>query len=184
MASAETLRNQFLEDSARFLAVSSPSTAAHLGSEARDLRYEAQRDLSPLANRHACGACGSFYIPGYNSSVGLDKTLNRRAPFTKTVKVQCNACGRSSLETILVPKKKNLRNDGEGKDGVASGMRRESIQRLKSPTPTVQSVSSGKKRARGRRPDNLQALVAKARQTKQKVSYERDGLSLKDFMRE
>lgn len=187
-SAAGSLRTRFLEESARLLAISSPSSAAYLGSEARELRNESRQDLPPLSKRQACATCGSFYLPGYNCSVTIDKLSgNPTTVPTKTVRVRCRICDRSSIGTFPRPRKRTVKIDREGNDKRTSGLPRDSSihsDPKESNSAVISTSSSRKKRAKAMRQGNLQALVEKTRQPKEKPGNEGEGLSLMDFMHE
>lgn len=201
MASTDSnMRLQFLKESADFLKSQSPSTSSHLMSVHNHILREGLNSLSSIQKQSFCGACGSIRTSGQTSTTSggqmtTDKELYRKRKIQAAAEgYQCPRCerrtfpaapkqnplrkGRSSTSTNKAPLKAPLtRPLAESKDEGQLGEVSTSSDPKTAPPP----ATSSKKRAKARKQQGLQALVAAGKQSQTSPST---SLDLFDFLQQ
>ncbi|KAK2754840.1 hypothetical protein FQN54_006733 [Arachnomyces sp. PD_36] len=199
MATADSqARLQFLKHSADILKVQSPSTAAHLMSVHNHALREGFNSIPPSLQRTSCGACGSFRVfeePSNSSTTPTDSNLHRRShkPTAKEGSIyECPRCHRRTFPAVR--KQKPLRK-GQPSASTAKPPTTQPLPQTQndstpkaqpevSSTPDPKSTTSGntssKKRAKARKQQGLQALLAAGKDTSKTSSS--TSLDLLDFL--
>jgi RNase P subunit RPR2 len=183
---ATDLRNTFLHDAAKTLAITSPSTASYLASELIQPQLDQEQQdkaLTDCQRRTFCIACGNVFIPGLNcsiergdqskSSLEKSKGIERR-----TIVYHCLACHH--FTSFHLPSSKGL--DKNTKD---NGMPRSAAldPGAKNETPpeskAAQVKTGSKKRARARKDKaSLQSLLKKSKEETTNTSPQLDLMDL------
>lgn len=178
------LQTSFLQNAARLLAISSPSTASYLGSESvqLELANEPPKTAFPFHQRqHFCTACGSVFIPGQNCSIvrGDRIPLNNgsKAFRRRTVAYICQGCHQSTEFTISSPARLYSQNHQKNVSGSEESAH--STQQTASNQASANAKTSSKQRAKARKEKTgLQSLLKKSEQ-ETRMSPQ---LSLMDFL--
>ena len=179
----EKLRRSFLESSSQYLAVSSPSTSAHLMTERLALTIDDERTATKVLRNKACNACGTLVILGWNaittrSPQKISATTRKRARRGRRALVQaCKVCHRETITALHIE---------AGAANAAQPKRKVSIsatQAIETPLNGNKKAekTSSKQRAKTRRDKSgLQALLTKS---KQQTPASFATLDLMDFMK-
>lgn len=196
MASADSQsRLQFLKESADSLKLQSPSTSAHLMSVHNQIRWDGFSPLTSSQRQASCGACGSIRASGLAGST--DKGSHRKnqalGPEDGCI-YECPRChrrtfpvlrkqkplqkSRTSTSTVKTPLTRPL---PEPKDEGVSNHHLRETSASSDPKASGGNTSS-KKRARVRKQQGLQALVAAGKQTSQ--TSPSASLDLFDFLQQ
>lgn len=168
---AVRLKTAFLQEAAKSITITSPSTAAYLGSESiqQALASEPHNKVftEPLRQTF-CTACGSVFVPGWNCSIirgnkgsATDKlkTIQRR-----TIVYHCQACYHRT--TFRVPSIERLDSKIKAKNVSRSTILDVDAKLSVSSNPgIVLAKASSKKRAKVRREKaGLRSLLKKSKE--------------------
>ncbi|KAI9754002.1 MAG: hypothetical protein M1815_005901 [Lichina confinis] len=77
---ATSQRLRFLHETAYGLASSSPAVSAHLMSEFYKVGHDNETTISDSQRRKACNGCGTISVPGWTSSVSIEREHLTSAP--------------------------------------------------------------------------------------------------------
>jgi hypothetical protein len=182
---SDSLQAAFLENSSRYLAISSPSTSAHLMTERIALSAtDNERAAAKGLPDNVCNACGTLMILGWNTSMGhgqkpCSNTTQRpiRKRQRRLIQV-CRVCHRDTVTTLGV--KVNAVKGGQPTSG-PSTTSKHSVEAPATMNKGAEKTSS-KQRAKARKETSgLQALLNKSKQTSASSSSFK--LDLMDFMK-
>lgn len=156
---AITLKDDFLQDAAKLLALDSPSTASYLASESVALKLSTEPCTQALTDRHRqqfCTACGNVFIPGLTCSLatsepwlgsGMDESRRMQR---RTLIYHCHRCQRHT--TFRSPAPKNIKMNTKTTNPSRSTTSESDIrQQIPGDPVTMQLKSSSKKRAKARK---------------------------------
>lgn len=193
-------REDFLINSARLLATSSPSTSSHLSSERTSLLYHSGRPLTQPQRRELCPACGSLQLPGWSGSLfrhptkqGISLSAKARSiqtrrphpqPRDRQVVFECRACHQKTFEN-LPPSQKSVHHKDQARSSNPNNPERVTLRNPQTaldshPTPTRLENTSSRIRAKARK-GGLQALLERSKEHSQ--SSAPSNLNLLDFMK-
>jgi hypothetical protein len=176
------LQVAFLENSSRYLAISSPSTSAHLMTERIALSStDNERATAKGLRDGVCNACGTLMVLGWNTTMKHGQKLcgnTTQRPIRKRqhrlIQV-CRACHRDTVTTSDV--KANAVKGGQPTSG-PSTTSKHSVEAPATMNKGAEKTSS-KQRAKARKETSgLQALLNKSKQASAPSSFE---LDLMDF---
>ena len=163
----EKLRKAFLENSSQYLAVSSPSTSAHLMTERLALTIDDERTSAKTLRNKACNACGTLMILGWNaitrrSPQKTSATSRKRARRDRRDFLQaCKVCHRETVAALHV--EAGATKTAQPKRKVSISTTQAFETRLNG-SKSAEKTSS-KQRAKTRRDKGgLQALLNKSKQ--------------------
>jgi hypothetical protein len=175
---SEKLQAAFLEKSSYTLAISSPSTSAHLMTERLSLMPENEREHTNFLRHDVCGACGTVTTLGWTATTPRTRSTRRQHEGRRERKVirVCLVCHRETVNALPTAPKAVKIAQTQSMDPSSSRLE------LGTP-PTVSDVAektSSKRRARTRKEKSgLQALLNKSKQSTNSSST----LDLMDFMK-
>ena len=190
----------FLINSARLLAASSPSTSAYLSSKRTSLLYDSGKPLTQIQRREICPVCGSLQLPGWNgtltrppiekgrSSIGKPSSTSERkprpAPRKRPLQFECHLCHHKTLEilSVAVERPTRAKRSASSIHELPTCVPQPSLERTSGTDVTRPKPehSSSKKRGKARK-RGLQALLAKGKQQSQSVNGSQ--FNLLDFMK-
>ena len=183
----DALRRVFLENSSRYLAVSSPSTSAHLMAERLALNIDDGRAATKDLYDYICVACGTLMIIGWNAvtrqsqqrTTSKTRKCERRGRHNNFAQT-CQVCHRETI-TVLHFEKDATKTATK----TARPKSKASIpptQATENPLNVSKGAekTSSKQRAKTRKEKSgLQALLSKSRQ----IAASSSTLSLMDLMK-
>ena len=176
-------RTGFLQESARMLFLSSPSTSRYLSSQKNDLVLSGTA-RKQVRVKDACTACGSLLVPAWTSDAkavtgkfkrGTDGTSKPKEHRNRIVCSRCSTCNRITKDVVKVqlPPRKSLSKP------VAFHTKQEEADPHEEIVAEQPSKVTSKRRAKARKDrEGLQALLSKSTQSKPSRS-----LSLLDLMK-
>jgi hypothetical protein len=178
------LQAAFLESSSRYMAISSPSTSAHLMTERIALRTDSEHAAAKDLRDNVCNACGTLMVLGWNATMGhgqkpCSNTTQRpiRKRQRRLIQV-CRVCHRQTVTALGV--KVNAVKGGQPTSSPSTT----SKHPVEAPATLNKAAekTSGKQRAKARKEKSgLQALLNKSKQTSASSSTFK--LDLMDFMK-
>ncbi len=200
---AQNARTNFLENAARTLFLSGPSTSRHLLSQSVELTHVTPTPHRGNTPKDACTACGNLLLPGWTTKTEVTtikskkyhqgrerqrRTTDQREGKVDTqqlvVSRQCSFCHRITRKVAdkhLQPKNKErqpVRTAEAPAPGGKTTMDNQGSATAEKAADTAAKLSS-KKRARARKDrEGLQALLNKSAQNKAAPS-----LGLMDLMK-
>jgi len=170
---AAVLRNAYLQDAAKSIAMASPSTSSYLASESvqLELAKRPQNEALPDHQRQSfCTACGNVFIPGWNCSVtGAERSTapdqsTKESVQRHAIVYHCHACHqRTSFH--LPPSPRTANSTRQEKDAHCSPVlgldtKRQSFANSKASLPKT----SSKKRAKARKEKaGLQSMLDRSK---------------------
>lgn len=173
----------FLQDSARMLFLSSPSTSRHLSAQRIEL-VQSETPQRQLRVRDVCTACGTLLVSAWTTEtksvttrIRLPQNGNAKPKKVRhrTTTSRCSACNRVTKDVVEVPP---IPRQRQTKPVVVDEMKEEAIPHEEPVTEQSSKVTS-KKRAKARKDrQGLQALLSKSSQNKPSRS-----LNLTDLMK-
>jgi hypothetical protein len=184
-ARAANLKTTFLEDAAKSIATTSPSTASYLASESVQLKLDGgpQHEGSTDHQRQTfCAACGSVFIPGWNCFMARgDKVSTLNTPTNarrRTISYRCLTC--HSRTDFILPSPKRVDSKKQVQNVVRSAALCVDEKHPKSSDPTIAPIkTSSKKKAKARREKaGLRSLLKKSKEESRAPPQ----LSLMDLM--
>lgn len=181
-------RSNFLREAAHLLAVSSPTTAAFLGSAQDRLIEDAEIELQPkevdALRRSFCGACGSPMAAGWSCKVahqanhqGVRRDNNSAkssAQPTKQIVYTCLRCERQTVQSLQARPAKHIRKATAKK---ALQPLPEPKQQAPEANKAVKSVNASSKERKKARKGGLAAMLEKSKSQNSGSG----GLDLMDF---
>lgn len=193
---------QYLTDAAHLMRAAAPTTSARLMSQRGHLMTQHDMSPSPVQKQLSCGACGTIFVPGTNSTISIEgghpgkktrrsqrvtksQQQRRPAPAEPKTVICCSRCDKKTRINIGArpvaqrPKKRKAEAipTAAGASSAAAGAAKGPSASSPAPADTAKSANaSSKKRAKNRK-TGLQALLAGQ---KQKTS---SPLSLGSFMK-
>jgi RNAse P Rpr2/Rpp21/SNM1 subunit domain len=184
-ARAANLKTTFLEDAAKSIATTSPSTASYLASESVQLKLDGgpQDEGSTDQQRQTfCTACGSVFIPGWNCLMARgDKVFALNTPNKArrhTISYRCLACHYRTDFILPSPKRVDSKKQVKNVVRSAAFCVKEKHPKSSDPTTTPMKTSSKKKAKARREKAGLQSLLKKSKEE----TIAPPQLSLMDFM--
>jgi ribonuclease MRP protein subunit SNM1 len=177
---SDGLQAAFLENSSRYLAISSPSTSAHLMTERIALSTDGERAAAKGLRDNVCNACGTLMILGWNATMGHEHKLcssTTQKPIRKRQRRLIQVCQVCHRETVIAW------NAVKGGQPTLSHSTT-SKHPVEAPATMNKGAekTSGKQRAKARKEKSgLQALLNKSKQTSASSSTFK--LDLMDFMK-
>jgi hypothetical protein len=200
---------KFLEEASLLLSAQSPIIAANLSSEGTRIVLEAEREMSQCRKVGVCQGCGSRLTPGQTSKVSVEcggrkkKTRQREAGRrmtlgregkaslpelvdSKILVVRCLAC--QSRATLPLPQetKAKIGEPPTTLDQDIFGLSNSTITATNTeasgttnPTIAPSTTTRTRRKAKARKQNTLQALLATAKRTQDTPA----GLDLLDFMK-
>lgn len=179
---AASLRTAFLQDAAKSMATTSPSTASYLASESIQygLLNESQtKALTDKERQTFCTACGNVFIPGLNCSISRGDKVSAsnklKTPQRRSIVYYCQRCHHYTPFRLLSPERPAF---NKRKKGIATNA--VSKQEVLTGPPSEQLKKSSKQRAKARKDRaGLQSLLKKSKEEKTSSPQ----LSLMDLMR-
>jgi ribonuclease MRP protein subunit SNM1 len=179
------LQVAFLENSSRYLAISSPSTSAHLMTERIALSTGNERATVKGPRDNVCNACGTLMILGWNTTMRHEQKpckSTTQIPIRKRQRrlIQvCQVCHRETATTLSV--KVNAVKGGRPTPSSSSTTNKHSAEAPATVDKRAEKTS-GKQRAKTRKEKGgLQALLNKSKQASASSSSLK--LDLMDFMK-
>ncbi|EXJ74815.1 uncharacterized protein A1O5_01511 [Cladophialophora psammophila CBS 110553] len=185
MNEPQAVRVRFLQDSARMLCLSAPSTSRQLLHESVELVHggSSHGDRRP---GDTCTTCGSLLLPGWTASTKITDTKTKtskkghpqkRKPRRKVQSQRCSLCYRVTRAVITMGSSHRAKK--EQLNSTVSGERPEEITESAGSALGKATKSSSKKRAKARKDrEGLQALLNRSMQTQGVPN-----LSLMDLMK-
>jgi hypothetical protein len=178
------LQVAFLENSSRYLAISSPSTSAHLMTERIALSStDSERVTTKGLRDGVCNACGTLMVSGWNTTMKYGQkpcSNTTQRPIRKRqhrlIQV-CRVCHRDTVTTLDV--KANAVKGSQPTLGPSTT----SKHPVEAPATMneVTGKTSSKQRAKARKETSgLQALLNKSKQASASSSFK---LDLMDFVK-
>ncbi len=174
-ANSNDLQAAFLENASKYLAISGPSTSAHLGSERIALMLDDEATSTKALRDQWCTACGSVSIVGWTTTFKLGKQ-DRKKPKVKCQRPSkqgskkhdqvisiCGTCHRETVATL--PAKRKIAHSAPSKSQtpVKTDLSIETSATV--PKPADRTSSTSKQRAKARKERiGLQALLKKSKQ--------------------
>ena len=200
-----SMRLKFLKESADSLKLQSPSTSAYLMSLHNQAIQDGLNSLTPSQHQHCCSACGSIRISGQTIK-NKEDSLETQAPSVPSIKprrsakegtvYKCLRCHRRTVAALPRPLKRQHLQQGysttsikksssaqpgsQSKDEVVSKTQRASPSNPEA--GTTSGNTSSKKRAKARKQQGLQALLAAGKQVSQPQTSSSASLDLFDFL--
>jgi len=177
---SDGLQAAFLENSSRYLAISSPSTSAHLMTERIALSTDGERAAAKGLRDNVCNACGTLMILGWNATMGHEHKLcssTTQKPIRKRQRRLIQVCQVCHRETVIAW---NAVKGGQPTSSPSTT----SKHPVEAPATMNKGAekTSGKQRAKARKEKSgLQALLNKSKQTSASSSTFK--LDLMDFMK-
>ncbi len=165
------LKTTFLQDAAKSIATTSPSTASYLASESIELELaDGPGNIALTDNQRLtfCTACGNVFIPGQNCSIVRgDKDFATQAlknDQRRTVVYYCEACHHRT--TFPLPSWKRLDSRNRENSVSRSTNSNVDVKHQVSSDPTIAPAkTSSKKRAKVRKERaGLQSLLKKSKE--------------------
>ena len=183
------LRTKFLQDAAKLMATTSPSTASYFASESIQLQLANGQQNAPFEDQQRqtfCTACGNVFIPGWNCSIVRgDKTKGsgfdaRNVVRRSAVVDNCHACHHRTTLSLPSPERPG-KIGGKKHDLPSTTLPVEGGRRGSCAATAVTTKSSSKKRAKARK-DNagLHSLLKNSREAHDATTSPQ--LSLMDLM--
>jgi hypothetical protein len=177
---SDGLQAAFLENSSRYLAISSPSTSAHLMTERIALSMDSERAAAKGLRDNVCNACGTLRVLGWNTTMGRGHTKlcsnTTQRPMRKRQRrlIQvCQVCHRETVTALNAAK-------GNQPTSSPSTTFKHPVEAPATMNKAAEKTS-GKQRAKARKEKNgLQALLNKSKQTSASSTFK---LDLMDFMK-
>jgi len=177
---SDGLQAAFLENSSRYLAISSPSTSAHLMTERIALSTDGERAATKDLRDNVCNACGTLVVFGWNAAMGHGHKLHgstMQRPIRKRQRRLIQVCQVCHRETVIAW---NAVKGGQPTSSPSTT----SKHPVEAPATMNKGAekTSGKQRAKARKEKSgLQALLNKSKQTSASSSTFK--LDLMDFMK-
>ena len=177
---SDGLQAAFLENSSRCLAISSPSTSAHLMTERIALSTDSEHAAAKGLRDNVCNACGTLMVLGWNTTIGHGHKLcssTMQRPIQKGRRrwiLVCQVCHRETVTAL------NAVKGGQPTSSPSTT----SKHPVEAPATMNKGAekTSGKQRAKARKEKSgLQALLNKSKQTSASSSTFK--LDLMDFMK-
>jgi hypothetical protein len=184
---SDGLQAAFLENSSRYLAISSPSTSAHLMTERIALSSTTDNEHATVKGLRdgVCNACGTLTVLGWNTTIKHGQKLRSNTTQKPMRKRQrrviqvCRVCHRDTITTLDV--KVNAVKGSQPTSG-PSTTSKHSVEAPASTMNKVAEKTSRKQRAKAKKDTSgLQALLNKSKQTSASSSSFK--LDLMDFMK-
>ena len=182
MAKGDGLQAAFLENSSRYLAVSSPTTSAHLMTERLALNSNGERASTKALRGNVCNACGTLIILGWNAMMGQRQQTTSTATQKQIRKSRrkliqvCRVCLRETVNALAVIPNPVKATQPRSSASMTSN------QATEAPRGASKGAekASSKQRAKARKEKSgLQALLNKSKQDSATSST----LDLMDFMK-
>jgi RNase P subunit RPR2 len=186
-SNAAALKVAFLQESAKLLAIASPSTASYIATELNQMTLLHAAPYTTLSDTHRqtfCTACGNVFIPKLNCSVtrGTRETTSKGRrpikPKPQTMVYSCDACHRQTI--FQFPKMAKSANKPLQKKMAAGSLvetRKDNAKTMD--VATKVEKQSRKKRAKARKEKaSLQSLLSKSKEERSASPQ----LNLMDFM--
>ncbi|KIW99928.1 uncharacterized protein Z518_10856 [Rhinocladiella mackenziei CBS 650.93] len=182
MTEAQDVRRRFLQNAARTVFLSSPSTSRHLLTQSVEVTISRTLNSRTIP-RKACEACGNLLLSGWTAS---SRFTTRRAKHNAKVippaglrkenlHHRCSVCHRVTKEAV--DPEFNPRNKKIPTATVPNKQREEAP--CSNAIPEKSNKSNSKKRAKARKDcEGLQALLDKSKRSKSTPS-----LNLMDLMK-
>jgi RNase P subunit RPR2 len=181
-------RSNFLREAAHLLAVSSPTTAAFLGSAQDQLIEDAEIELQQkevdALRRSFCGACGSPMIAGWSCKVTHQadrvRVRKERKPVksstqpNKQIIYTCLRCERQTVQSLQTRSARHVRKSTAKK---ASQPLPEPKQQAAEVSKVIKSVNASSKERKKARKGGLAAMLEKSKSQNSSSG----GLDLMDF---
>jgi RNase P subunit RPR2 len=181
-------RSNFLREAAHLLAVSSPTTAAYLGSVHDQLIEDAEVERQPkevdALRRSFCGACGNPMIAGWSCKITHQADRMRVRKETKPVKgltqpnkqiiYTCLRCERQTIQLLQTRLARHVRTSTARK---ALPSLPEPKQQVPEASKVVKSVNASSKERKKARKGGLAAMLEKSKSQ----TSSSGGLDLMDF---
>jgi poly(A) polymerase Pap1 len=183
---SDGLQAAFLENSSRYVAISSPSTSAHLMTEriALSSTTNNERATAKGLRDSVCNACGTLMVLGWNATMKHGQKLRSNTTQRPIRKRQrrliqvCRVCHRDTVTTLNV--EVNAVKGGQPTSGPFTTSKH-SVEASATMSKVAEKTSS-KQRAKARKETSgLQALLNKSKQTSASSSSFKPDLM--DFMK-
>ncbi|EPE25703.1 hypothetical protein GLAREA_01615 [Glarea lozoyensis ATCC 20868] len=190
MASSEvSARLNFLNESARVLAITAPAVSRQVMSTYNALLSCSNLEPTESHRRETCGACGTIMILGLEATMEAQKESRRKlngrrdAPQSKCITFACKCCKKKTRHPIPTSLPRHKPRKTSAHDPESANIPPSSANpKLSSNIVATESPStSSKKRAKNRKQGGLQALLAKQKASQGTSSG--FGLDLLDFMK-
>ncbi|KAF7892000.1 hypothetical protein EAF00_008302 [Botryotinia globosa] len=186
-------RLRYLNESARFLAKSAPTTSKYLVSQCNSLMFDHEIEQPELSKRGSCSACGSIMILGSEGKLEVRSQSLKKKPIRNRAKgvsrvekamiYTCGSCNKMTRHRLDPAPVASRFKHGAVQHGVVSKPNPLPAQNL----PTASTIgtpstnASSKKRAKNRKLGGLGALLAK--QKASQTGSPGFGLDLIDLMK-
>lgn len=208
---ATSQRLRFLHETAYALASSSPAVSAHLMSEFYKVGHDNEVIISDSQRRKACGGCGTISVPGWTSSVSIERENLTSVPKTKrrrdgkqakskhasprdsstatrpeiNVNVECWLCGRKLSQILQHGSATMTRLERRTPDQVVTAAHRTETgprPRELGESKTTTSSQRSKKRMKARKNDSLESKVSKTQESASGATSSLSNMRLMDFL--